>query len=134
MPVFQRMPGMKTWNGFAMVVGRRAAGALLTAFIAGWVFFTFHAPATDWLDRFLRDSAQAVGMRFREATPNLAIVCIDAETLETVPGRWPWPRAEFAACFANWGKASPGSSSSISCFSTSMGRSHQPVMRIWRPR
>ena len=107
MPVFQRMPGMKTWNGFAMVVGRRAAGALLTAFIAGWVFFTFHAPATDWLDRFLRDSAQAVGMRFREATPNLAIVCIDAETLETVPGRWPWPRAEFARLLRKLGEGKP---------------------------
>lgn len=95
------------WHQMILLFGaRRSLMALAIAILV--CFLPVILPSiTYWFELSLIDLTQKIGMYLRSPDPNIIVVAIDAETLDGVKNRWPWPRSEFARLFEAIEKGKP---------------------------
>jgi len=84
------------WTQFIILLGKRRAYLIATLIPLSWFILGIFHQASSWLDYALLDFVQRAGMYYRAPHPDIQIVAIDTETLDSIKYRWPWPRSELA--------------------------------------
>lgn len=88
------------WSRFVFIVGSRKAALIIGGIVVLLGFISIAPWASLWIDRVGIDLFLRVFASWRAPHPEIAIVGIDSETLESAGTRWPWPREKFAGFLA----------------------------------
>ncbi|MBU1108597.1 MAG: SpoIIE family protein phosphatase [Candidatus Riflebacteria bacterium] len=83
-------------NKFFQNLSQGKKAAFVVCFCLFFVAVLFLPGYTDKFDRIFQDLSQNNLSGFISASPELAVVAIDTETLEGTKQRWPWSRTQFA--------------------------------------